>query len=41
MLDDDPPDWLMAIVGWVMAHPWWTVGLFVGTGAVVAGVVFR
>jgi len=39
--DHDLPDWFMAIVDWVMAHPWWTVSLFVGTGAVVAGVVLR
>lgn len=39
--EHDLPDWLLAIVDWVLSHRWWSLGLFVATSGVVAGVVLR
>lgn len=39
---EDVLRWLGRAWGWVVTHPWWSLGLFTATGAgVVAGVVFR
>jgi hypothetical protein len=41
MHEHDFPDWLLAVFDWVLTHKWWSLGLFAGTSAVVAGLVIR
>jgi len=41
MNEHDLPDWFMAIVEWVVNHPWLTLGIFVGSAAVSVALVIR